>query len=289
MGNEGGMADHCVCEPTPASVREARLFVVDKLQEWGCDALVDRAALLTSELATNAVVHTGQPYTVGVARKPTGVRVEVADADPVLPHMHGPSGAEPGDTGVLDGPSPGADRLFSGLGMVDSVAARWGSDRASDAGKVVWFELDRDQHADGRSRLSDLSDLRSPEPVAGLGVDDPGQVGERPRAQEEHTMTRHLVDEDDRVLDERDDVRYVEIDGHRGSRAMRWILALLVIAALAIGAFFLLGGTADVDTKGDLEVPEVDVDVNAPDVNVDSEQAPPASADAGSEDSTTNG
>ena len=56
---------------------------------------------------------------------------------------------------------------------------------------------------------------------------------------------------------------------------------LLIVAALAIGAFFLLGGEADVDTDGDLEVPEVDVDVNAPDVDVDSEDAPPASAEAG--------
>lgn len=67
------------------------------------------------------------------------------------------------------------------------------------------------------------------------------------------------------------------IEQGRGG-AGRWFLALLVIAVLAVAAFFAFGGDADVDTKGDLEVPEVDVDVNTPEV--DTEEAPPASADA---------
>lgn len=70
--------------------------------------------------------------------------------------------------------------------------------------------------------------------------------------------------------------RYVE---ERRGGAGRWLLVLLVVAVLAVGAFFMLGGDADVDTKGDLEVPEVDVDINAPDV--DTQDAPPASAEAG--------
>lgn len=80
------------------------------------------------------------------------------------------------------------------------------------------------------------------------------------------------ADDRDIVVDE----RYTE---ERRGGAGRWFLVLLVVAILAVGAFFLLGGEADVDTEGDLEVPEVDVDVNTPDV--DSEDAPPASADAG--------
>ena len=72
--------------------------------------------------------------------------------------------------------------------------------------------------------------------------------------------------------------RYVE---ERRGGAGRWLLVLLVVAVLAVGAFFMLGGDADVDTKGDLEVPEVDVDINAPDVDVDTQDSPPASAEAG--------
>lgn len=79
-------------------------------------------------------------------------------------------------------------------------------------------------------------------------------------------------------MDTRED-HDVVVEQRRGG-AGRWILGLLVVAALVIGGFFLLGGDADVDTEGDLEVPEVDVDINAPDVDVDSEDAPPASAEA---------
>lgn len=67
------------------------------------------------------------------------------------------------------------------------------------------------------------------------------------------------------------------IERRRGG-AGRWFLALLVIAALSVAAFFAFGGSADIDTEGDLEVPEVDIDLNAPDV--DTEDAPPASAEA---------
>lgn len=71
------------------------------------------------------------------------------------------------------------------------------------------------------------------------------------------------------------------VEAPRRGGVGRALVVLLVIAALAVGAFFAFGGSADVDTEGDLEIPEVDLDVNAPDVDVDSEEAPPASADAG--------
>lgn len=95
-------------------------------------------------------------------------------------------------------------------------------------------------------------------------------------------MTRNdpLVD-DDRISLER---RY---DEPRKGRAGQALLLLVVVVAIAIAAFFLLGGSADVDTEGDLEVPEVDVDVNAPEVDVSTEEAPPASADASDPDSSS--
>ncbi|MGH9276374.1 MAG: ATP-binding protein, partial [Acidimicrobiales bacterium] len=123
------MRDRLDCAAEPSSVRAARLFVVDKLQEWNCDDLVDSAALVTSELATNALVHTGQPYSVQVERNAGGVRVEVLDAGSELPRMRElidvRDGVEPDDDrGVL---TPDLDRLFSGLRIVDSVATEWGS------------------------------------------------------------------------------------------------------------------------------------------------------------------
>jgi hypothetical protein len=94
-------------------------------------------------------------------------------------------------------------------------------------------------------------------------------------------MTREPLMDDDRISLER---RYVE---RRRGRAGQVLLLLVVVLAIAIGTFFLLGGSADVDTEGDLDVPEVDVDVNAPEVDVTTEEAPPASADASDPDGSS--
>lgn len=270
------MRDRLDFAPEPSSVRDARLFVIDKLQEWHCDELVDSAALVTSELATNAVVHTGQPYSVEIERQDDGIRVEVGDrASDGLPAP----GAVPsvGTAAEEDPAHPDPNRLFSGLGLVDAVATRWGSRATPDGGKVVWFELAGRPFGRSRDRVLDLRDLRTPEPGSGLPDEDDGKEvlgGHRP--EEKGTMARqsYLVDDDERVIEE----HYVE---ERRGGPIRWLLVLLMIAALVLGGFWLLGGEADVDTEGDFEVPEVDVDINTPDVDVDSEEAPPASAEAG--------
>lgn len=256
------------CEPVPSSVRSARLFVVDRLQAWRCDELVDTVALLTSELATNAVVHTGLPYSVRVARRGPGVRVEVADRADTLP--------TPPE--VIDLDHADGDDLqfsFSGLSIVERTATAWGSQPVPGDGKIVWFEvMPSADTSDGRVRVSDLSDLREPLGVEGLGGGDRGEVAvDRQRPEEAPMAKREHVVDDDRVVEE----RYVE----RRSGAGRALLVLLAVIAVAALVFFLMGGSADVDSEGDLEVPEVDVDVNAPDVDVSTSDAPPASADAG--------
>ena len=107
--------------PAPAAVRAAREFVVDLLVGG---EVADTAALLVSELATNAVEHARTDFTVRVALGPT-VRVEVADRSPALPvQRHVPVQAERG----------------RGLAIVDSLAIRWGTSSTPE-GKVVWFEL----------------------------------------------------------------------------------------------------------------------------------------------------
>ncbi|MDQ3504001.1 MAG: hypothetical protein M3486_10405 [Actinomycetota bacterium] len=52
-----------------------------------------------------------------------------------------------------------------------------------------------------------------------------------------------------------------------GSTAGGFLIALVVLALVAVGAFFVLGGSADIDT-----------DVNPPAVDVSSSPAPSASA-----------
>ena len=156
------------CEPVPSSVRTARLFVVDKLQEWRCDELVDRVALLTSELATNAVVHTGQPYSVSVERRGPAVRVEVLDKAERLPARR--------DllvdlTDGADAPRD-AESAFSGLGIVDATATAWGSEHVP-GGKVPEFfvpgrpdllvevkpEWDRQEDIDAKMALYRAADV----------------------------------------------------------------------------------------------------------------------------------
>jgi hypothetical protein len=46
------------------------------------------------------------------------------------------------------------------------------------------------------------------------------------------------------------------------------IIVAVILAVLIIGAilFFVLGGEVDVDTEGDLEIPETDIDIDPPEI-----------------------
>ena len=174
------------CAAEPSSVRVARQFVVDKLQEWRCDELVDSAALMTSELATNAVVHTQRPYSVCVERRSGGIRVEVADSaqelpprPEVVPAMGEARFAHHADhLQSFHGEPLDVNNLFTGLGMVDAMATRWGSETVPGNGKVVWFELAAPRDGGTRARVSDLSDLRGTAPAMGVASEAmPGTTG----------------------------------------------------------------------------------------------------------------
>lgn len=113
-------------EPVPGSAAAARRFVADTLGGWGCDALVETARLLVSELVTNAVLHARTAMTLVVGLRRGGVRVEVHDGSPGSPVLR-----EYGDDAMTG----------RGLALVAELSARWGVDRDRD-GKSVWFELD---------------------------------------------------------------------------------------------------------------------------------------------------
>lgn len=112
-------------EGTLQGPRLARSFVTKVLQRWDRLDLVDDGAMVVSELATNAVVHAGSGFTVGLSRWDGRIRVEVVDSSREVPQLQ-----EPGVTG----PSK------RGLYLVDAVAARWGHAVAA-GGKVVWAEI----------------------------------------------------------------------------------------------------------------------------------------------------
>lgn len=141
-------------DPEPGTVREARRFVAHALEDVA-DGRADDAALLTSELATNAVIHAGSPYTVTVRRGGDRIRIEVLDLSAASARRCHYS------------PTSGTGR---GLGMVEDVAAAWGVEDTGDGGKVVWFELDAPNPNDTGTQEAETT--ISVAPPAGLDAAD---------------------------------------------------------------------------------------------------------------------
>jgi anti-sigma regulatory factor (Ser/Thr protein kinase) len=113
----------------PEHVREARLFVAKALGELHPN--LDTAVLLTSELVTNAVMHsasrcTGGTISVLIMESAGGLRIEVADEGSDLS-----SPVVRGDVYASDG---------HGLFLVQTLADQWGYLR-DDKGTTVWFWL----------------------------------------------------------------------------------------------------------------------------------------------------
>jgi anti-sigma regulatory factor (Ser/Thr protein kinase) len=90
----------------------------------------DEAVLLTSELATNAILHTrsgdGGSFTVSVHASGPVVRVHVADAGSEQPPCQCQRG-----TYATGG---------RGLPLLEALSHRWGFERAGGA-NTVWFEM----------------------------------------------------------------------------------------------------------------------------------------------------
>ena len=85
----------------------------------------DSAALLTSELVTNSVRHSGSPWVEVAFTLGTGMlRIEVSDQS----------------RQTVQPRTPGIDGGW-GLRLLGELATRWGVDR-QPAGKTIWFELD---------------------------------------------------------------------------------------------------------------------------------------------------
>ncbi|MBD0422873.1 ATP-binding protein [Streptomyces sp. TRM S81-3] len=111
----------------PDAVRAARSLVRGRLHGWGLDSVGDLAALLVSELVTNALRHATGPIGVRLVRSSVDgvLRVEVSDSLPEPPRER------------VAGPDDEGGR---GLQLVASATRRWGT-RPGEAGKTVWFEL----------------------------------------------------------------------------------------------------------------------------------------------------
>jgi anti-sigma regulatory factor (Ser/Thr protein kinase) len=111
-----------------SSVPLARQFVAKSLTAVAPE-LSETAALLVSELATNAVLHAESDFEVVVVYpSPSGrVRIEVSDRDKSLPTPSRPPPHVPHGRGLL---------------LVSTLADEWGvQEPRGRAGKAVWFEL----------------------------------------------------------------------------------------------------------------------------------------------------
>ncbi|MFF7024997.1 ATP-binding protein [Streptomyces klenkii] len=113
---------------TERSVAAARRFSRALLAEWGLHELADDAALLLSELVTNAVVHvpgTPQGVQLVLSRGEGHLVAQVTDPGGYLPRC--------GEAG------PDSEN-GRGMWLVEQIAAQWGH-HASGNGKTVWFTL----------------------------------------------------------------------------------------------------------------------------------------------------
>ena len=108
-----------------SEVARARRLTVEWAERTSVD--VDEAALLVTEVATNALRHGGPGVDVWVRPATgSGLRVELIDGrSDALPRMRRPDADDEGGRGLL---------------IVSALARSWGSDKLS-AGKCVWFEL----------------------------------------------------------------------------------------------------------------------------------------------------
>ncbi|HET6869894.1 MAG TPA: anti-sigma factor antagonist [Solirubrobacteraceae bacterium] len=132
----------------PAAPARARAELRETLADGVGEA--DRATLilLTSELVTNAVIHSGADagdmVRLRITVYPDRVRIEVTDPG---------SGFEVGNL-------PSRPRDFGGHGLVvvEGLSSRWGTTRAgAGGGFCVWFELDYGDGATGEAADDELA------------------------------------------------------------------------------------------------------------------------------------
>ena len=106
---------------SPDSIGTARKLVNEHTTTLGFQQRQD-AALMVSELVTNAVQHGVGAITLRIEAEPDAVRVEIADE---------------GIVAVAPSPAPGAHGGW-GLRIVDQLADDWG---VLEGSTKVWFRL----------------------------------------------------------------------------------------------------------------------------------------------------
>ena len=113
--------------PAPESVTASRHQLVRFLTgATASPEIIATAALLTSELVTNAVLHARTALTLAAEIDTDRLHVEVGDGSAEPPRLGHP------DCRALGG---------RGLHMIEQLASRWDTNQVA-GGKTVWFEID---------------------------------------------------------------------------------------------------------------------------------------------------
>jgi anti-sigma regulatory factor (Ser/Thr protein kinase) len=121
------------------AVRTARQFVAKTLDHWGLTEVSETAALLTSELATNVVLHARTGFAVVVRRTRVGAEIDVLDEGTgtprrVVPHELGGRGLMLVE-GLADawGPTPVEDLKGFVKGVRFAISSAAGESGTSSA------------------------------------------------------------------------------------------------------------------------------------------------------------
>jgi anti-sigma regulatory factor (Ser/Thr protein kinase) len=144
----------------PGSAAQARRLTRARLTGWSiCEDTCDSAALVVSELVTNAIVHTASDVVV----------CELHDGDDLVRIAVRDQGCAPGEP--CPSPQRADEEHGRGLLLVDALSHAWGA-QEHGPGLLVWAELPRQAQA----------------PRADLGwgaPPKPGRTDDRPGEEEE--------------------------------------------------------------------------------------------------------
>lgn len=117
--------DLTVLPAGPRAAAAARSLVRSRLSALEREDLTDAVVLLTSEVVTNAVIHTSGAARLSITALDAGVRVAVVDDSPVPPVRRRHSAVATTGRGVQ---------------LLEDLADEWGWTSRSD-GKAVWFSV----------------------------------------------------------------------------------------------------------------------------------------------------
>lgn len=139
MGSGAELSTTVALPGSLADVASARRLADERCHAWGCGFLADDAALVVSELVSNAVVHAQTGCLLTLRYRSSVLRVEVEDRGAGMPDIRTATEGDVHGRGLL---------------LVGALSTAWGAEPAAQRGKRVWAEL-----APGRQDVDEAADI----------------------------------------------------------------------------------------------------------------------------------